>query len=167
MKHIFQIVCCSTLAALGLLVVIRGGLQLQEGLASRAWPNVTGQVISSQLKHHTGRTMGYTVEVEFSCVVNGTRFRSDRVRATEHIHPKLEADRQLQAYSPGREVAVFFEPSAPSIAFLEPGVGAVELLVPAIGLAIAGGSGFALRMLLVGRSNKLRHSAGAVAVKLT
>lgn len=166
MGHILQTVCCCALGTLGLLVLVRGGLQFREGLASCAWPSVPGHVISSELKRHEGRAKGYSVEVEFSYVIGGAPLRSRRVRATEHIQSQPEAAKQLQRYRPGGEVAVFYNPVTPSIAFLEPGIEPWELMIPASGLLITSGSGFALWKLRRER-RKVRQRAVAIAVKLT
>lgn len=166
MRRIFQIVCCSTLAALGLLVLIYGGLQLRQGLASRSWPRVPGRIISSELKQHTGRTKGYSLEVEYSYAVNGDSFRSRRIRAVEHVDSKPEAEAKLERYRAGREVDAFYNPAHPAVAFLERGVEGVEILVPVIGLAVAGLAGIALRAVVT-ETRRFRQRVGTIAVKST
>lgn len=112
-------------------------------IRSTGWPTATGEVISSEVCEHYGKTgTTYSPCLTYSYSVNGRIFESNLITGA-HREPGSREDAELtvQMYAVGNKVKVFYDPSSPGIACLEPGVipwEAYVAIVVGLGLSVFG-----------------------------
>jgi len=139
---------------LGALALLIGGACLYWGLdttatirASASWPTVTGAVLASRVERDSTRIRGggynrhYVADVRYGYDVAGRRHESGTfVFGVPHAFPDSSAARaEVEAYPPGRQVTVFYDPRDPATSCLTPG------MVPAgLGLLLGASGAFAL-----------------------
>lgn len=143
MKRLLVLIITGCFALMWGWMIIGGGSQVWEGLASRTWPSVTGEMISSTAVAAGGRSPGkYSLEVAYRYRVDGVAHESRRVRAVGHSSKKEAIEAEVNRLTPGSVVTVYYNPQRPSQAYLETGVSVMEGLLPFFGVL-----GFALSLV--------------------
>ncbi|AKS41719.1 hypothetical protein WM2015_1347 [Wenzhouxiangella marina] len=112
---------------------------VQQGLASRSWPQVSGQVEALELVPlRSGRLRpNWRIEISYRYRAAGRDYRGERIRIDD-AGRRLNAEQRAlaeQRYAAGQAVTVFHAPAEPDRALLEPGVGRRAWL--GLGLALA------------------------------
>jgi hypothetical protein len=94
--------------------------------ASISWPSVTGTITRTGVESHWKIWGGDTItrihkpSVEYEYSVGGIRHRGNRVGFLEtSTSSRRRAEQKAARYTVGSEVAVFYDPAAPSEACLE------------------------------------------------
>ena len=130
---------------LGLLFLMIGGFQLQQGLKTNDWPAAEGRIVESKIvegkasgssgrRRSRGFDRKYTVHVRYSYEVNGQKFESDRLRYGNESHDsRASANDEQLLYSPGKAVQVYYDPMSPHQCVLIKGIG-LSWLAMALGL---------------------------------
>jgi hypothetical protein len=94
--------------------------------ASMAWPSTTGQISTASVRQnsstdedgHVNFTYSPVVEYDFS--VNGQAFKGRRINYGITASPTKEAaQKEVDRFSVGRQVTVFYNPEKPGEAVLE------------------------------------------------
>lgn len=107
------------------------------------WPTQWGRIVSSVARPAAGSTSAYDVEIVVEFTVDGQTYRSRSYALPERQYPEAEGRELVERHWPGKEVAVRYKPSDPSVAALKiafpkaavvTGVVAGFLLVIGIGL---------------------------------
>jgi hypothetical protein len=104
----------------GGVAILHGAFFWQMGRRSLTWPSTQGKVLAA------GPLYEYEVE--------GTRYRSSRVRITEPLTGLLAPAAGL---APGQQVSVAYDPREPEHAVLEPGTPPASLGFVALGVVLA------------------------------
>ena len=115
-----QVLLTITLVALSVIgpgMIFVGLRQWSQARASQSWLQVTGKVTNAALKKD-GEGMVVEVAVEYDYSVNGVSYRGKRLRFGGWYRKLALIQAELKQYSPGSEVAVFFNPNKPSDAVL-------------------------------------------------
>lgn len=128
---------------LGLLFLVIGGFEFQQGLKTNDWPAAAGRLIASEVTDYPGTDYEYTVSVRYSYEIDGREFEGDRLRFGNETHNSwaLAKDEQL-LYPPGKEVQVYYDPKTPNRSVLIKGIGlswmmmALGLMALVIGLVV-------------------------------
>jgi hypothetical protein len=120
------------LIAGGTALVLFGGFFLKTAWGSHTWPSTPGEVEDIQtIRYTTGsngstRTYRYTITYEYR--VEGQSYRSDRFSlgsgstASRSYDTSRAARRAGQeAYPPGSEITVYYDPADPTSTVLKPG----------------------------------------------
>ena len=113
----------------GAAVLLFGFLQLQNARESSDWPNVKGQVLSSDVERRRYRTIDGTISgntylprVVYIYSVNGIEHRSDKFSTLLIDHNTLKAaENDIAAFPPGSDIIVYYDPEEPRSAVLRPG----------------------------------------------
>lgn len=141
------------IAAIGAILIGYSAVNLRKGKATTLWPSVNGKILGSdvrseeQVRERKQKLLFYNADVKYNYTVNGKEYVSDKIRADLRGKTQTdEARRLVQLYSPGRTVAVYYNPRSPGDAVLEPGANpqTQTLLASGIALVVVAGA-----MLLV------------------
>ena len=138
MKRVLVLIILALFVLLWGGAAVVSGLQLWRGLASRTWPTVEGQMISSEAVPSTARRSRgrYELRVAYRYQVEGAWHQAQRIRATAHTYGKEEAERQVGLWSSGSTVTVYYNPQNPALSYLESGVSFMEVLFPFLATGI-------------------------------
>ena len=111
-------------AVIGGGMVVGAGRNAVNGRASRRWPVVSGQMISSEVtSQRTGMTQSHRGGVEYQYVVDGVTYTGDRIAfGTRWSLRKSSSEALISRYPVGATVSVSHHPTEPSFSVLEPGV---------------------------------------------
>lgn len=143
---------------IGLFFIYRFYDFLQQAKASTYWPSVWGKVVQSELervRHASGRKSHssvnkYKVHIRYSYTL-GETYTGDNVAFGLQglAHPYAKAKALSDLYPVGREVEVFYDPSAPQASVLEKGKTNYAMTGVVIGALLSMvGAGFCLGVLL-------------------
>lgn len=111
---------------------------LVRGRASRGWPKVAGEIVSSE---RDTDAEGYGVRIAYRYEVDGRSFQGDRLRFGFVDFDRSSSQRAaVERYAPGSRVEVAVHPSDPKLATLETGNGYEPYLFLVFGLAFVAGS---------------------------
>ncbi len=129
---------------IGAMVFLSGIRDAWWALTSSNWPRATGRVEESA---EDGRRY-FTYEVQ------GTTYRSNRVRFGKQLGEGSQSDRDLEQfrYATGTEVSMAHQPGNPAVAAARPGLYGGVFLAPVAGLVLVLAG---LLMFLVGRAMEL------------
>jgi len=132
----------------GVAVLLFGILQLQKARENLDWPNVKGQVLSSDIETRRYRSIDSTISVnkylpyvEYIYSVNGIKYRSDKfsIRAHGERNTLEAAENDLAAFPPGDDITVYYDPEEPRSAVLRPGASlGVNFIIQSLGLLVIG-----------------------------
>ena len=122
------------LLALGGGLIFYGLRSRQKAEASQSWPSTTGQIIRSEVKQSAntdddGNTSySYYPSVEYTYQITGQTYTSKRLvfGALKGYGSSAKAVADLQPYSLGGQVTVYYNPENPSEAVLERKAGALS-----------------------------------------
>jgi hypothetical protein len=105
--------------------------ELKHGKATKEWPIVEGEIISSKVVEEVHRSPGsidksitYTPKVQFKYSVEGVNYVSNNIFAGrgEYKSPRRSSAQNIvKKYPEGKKVLVYYNPDNPSEAVLEPG----------------------------------------------
>ena len=93
--------------------------------ASRFWPSVQGQIVSSQITHSTSTSHGhssttYEPKVQYTYTVNGTAYQGHNIGFGVTVSgPRDEAEQALKPYPVGAACTVYYGPKNPAVSVLE------------------------------------------------
>jgi hypothetical protein len=95
---------------------------LIRNIRAKRWPTANGVVDHSATPDAMRRK--YTIILDYRYTVEGTDFRSDRLRFGSQFqtYPKRIANLVRDRYCPGSKVSVYYNPENPSQAVLMPGI---------------------------------------------
>lgn len=126
----------------GLGAIGYAGAQSWEGIASRGWPAVPGEVVSSQVVATQGGTGsashsgGHRALVRYAYTVDGVRHEGDRISVARVSKTRAHAAEVAARFPEGAPVEVHHDPDDPARALLEPGVTVAGVLPAALGVAL-------------------------------
>ena len=114
------------LSSLGLIFMIIGAIQLFPAMRSSRWPSAAGKILTAQIVP-TSEGSHFLPHILYTYTVDGKEYSGMRVSFGEltslaRTEVKM-AEETIRRYSPGKEVAVYFDPAAPDRCVLETGVG--------------------------------------------
>lgn len=114
-----------SLMCVGIILWISG--ELFESALGYTWPQVTGKVVSSEVRStlmETTKTkyLAYWPEVQYEYKVGTVRYSGNRVRFTQHGMDEAESKRVVTQYPVGKAVPVYYNPNDPEAAVLEKGI---------------------------------------------
>ncbi len=131
--------------------------ELLDASASRAWPSVSGEVVSSEVRTQrsgrSGRSRGrsrtsrskttHRAEIRYEYTVEGQHYTADRVLFGGHSSGSSSyANEVMDRYPKGKQIVVYYDPTQPDQAVLEPGVtGGVYIQLAGGGLFAVVGAG--------------------------
>lgn len=136
-----------SLAIGGGLVVFFGYNQLQQGLESRKWPQVTGLIESSRIDtvvttdSDGHRVTNFDIVAEYKYTVEDQDFENDIIQfGSMSYGSRSKAEEALKQYKAGMEVDVFYKPMDPQTSVLIKGAGTGSYIALVIGciLFVAG-----------------------------
>jgi hypothetical protein len=112
--------------------------------ASRSWPTTAGKVIASGIEPRRSRsgTSGYSTSyypvVQYQYQVEGRTYMSNRITFGNEVGYGWTnmAQKQVDNYPPGSNVAVFYDPNDPAVAVLERTAGASSKIYWVIAIII-------------------------------
>jgi hypothetical protein len=122
--------------AVGIGLMYWGWTIYQDARASADWPNVRGQVLSSDVRVSSDSEGGdsYVPQVEYSYLVNDVEYRDDTIKFGENSYGRRRTAEEIaNRYPVGQSVSVYYNPAEPDEAVLEPGVTAGSYLVLGMG----------------------------------
>ncbi len=98
---------------------------LPEALASRSWPNVEGEITTSE-EEKIGSNYNVSIKprIKYSYTVNGEIYESERIKVgTQSISSTDRGwvERTLERYPLGKKLTVYYNPTFPEKTVLEPG----------------------------------------------
>jgi len=109
----------------GAFFVVIGIVGLMDGLASRSWDAVSGEIIESRFSLARSQRVYWVVEIRYRYTVEGLTYEGDRVgfwKGRRFWSPGA-AERLVTMYPKGCIVTLFVSPSDRSLAVIDPGVG--------------------------------------------
>ncbi len=126
-----------SLLCMGVIIWVCG--ELYESGFGYTWPQVTGKVISSEVrwKHmETTKTkyVAYWPEVQYEYRVGTVRYTGSRIRFTQQGMEEAESKRVVAQYPIGKAVPVYYNPNDPEAAVMEKGIYWPNLIVLAFAL---------------------------------
>ena len=143
-EDIFLIGAGGLFLGLGLWVIGGWALSLPRASRSTGWPQVTGEVLSSDYSEtRTDDGLIYGVTVTYEYEVGSVRYQSDRVSFGGNFSSNDEA-RALRAhakYLPKKQIAVYYDRDNPAFSVLEPGKKLRFLWSGLFFLAVGAGAG--------------------------
>ena len=110
---------------MGAFFVVIGIAGLMDGLASRSWDAVSGEIIESRFSLARSQRVYWVVEIRYRYTVEGLTYEGDRVgfwKGRRFWSPGA-AERLVTMYPKGCIVTLFVSPSDRSLAVIDPGVG--------------------------------------------
>ena len=117
----------------------------QKSNASMSWPSTTGQISAATVRKNSSVdengqvNISYSPIVEYDYWVNGQAYKGRRINFGTTASPKKEAaQKEVDRFPFGRQVAVFYNPEKPGEAVLEKKVvtSKVGLIVGSVFLAL-------------------------------
>jgi hypothetical protein len=118
----------------GIYLIHRGIQSVEEAIASRDWPTVTGEIIRSSVKMtespiiRDGREVpnqtskSYSPDVEYRYTVNGQELTGTRVTIEdESVGTRASAQTIVDQFPPHKTVPVSYRPDQPATSVLVPG----------------------------------------------
>jgi hypothetical protein len=112
----------------------------QKSSASMAWPSTAGQISAATVRKNSSIdedghvNISYTPIVEYDYWINGQAYKGRRVNFGITASPKKEAaQNEVDRFTVGRQVAVFYNPEKPGEAVLEK-----KVVTSKVGLIIGG-----------------------------
>lgn len=135
----------------GLPAILIARTAFAKDRAIARWPRAPGRITSARVESRSYKSrdrQGYysdytahTPIVQFTYTVDGRELQGDRLaRVVESSNIKPD----LSRYSPGQEVLVYYDPSAPETAYLE-----LHRSIGAVILAAMGGLFVAIGLLVI------------------
>ena len=120
------------LIVIGAALAIFGVFFLKSAQASRAWPNTMGEVQAIKATRHTTGTGGsvttYNYVVAYEYEVDDRTYTGDRyslgsgsTASPQYDSPSAAQRAGKEAYPPGSEVTVYYDPANPTSTVLKPG----------------------------------------------
>ncbi len=107
---------------LGAALLVGGVYLLISGREMASWPTTPGYVVSRYLENVSpaGKPFRerYRPHLEYEYMVDGKRYKGDRIQPADVVTTKAEAQRMLDRFSD--DVTVHYNPENPAEAFLEP-----------------------------------------------
>ena len=133
----------------GLVVLGFGLSQRRAESASVNWPETTGKVVYSGIRHETrrgddGREHSYYPRVVYDFVLDGTTYTSEGITLSDAGSSRQRnAAKAIKPYRAGKDVSVFYDPEDPYSAALKPGRSTGSLIMLIIGglFSLIGGIG--------------------------
>lgn len=132
--------------AIGVALAVPFGYEVMKSAGeSTGWAHTDGTIRDSELvtvEQRDGSIL-YRAHIVYAYSVNGREYEAERIRfGTEESASSVQdrAARWVEAYPPGKQVIVYYDPQSPADAVLEPGAyeDAYVLLVFGIVLTVAG-----------------------------
>ncbi len=111
------------LLTLALMLFVTAGWEWYIGADSKSWPQTPGRIVDSrrELTDSGGMqqlpTTSYTVKFAYEYLVDGERYRSDRVAISLFAVGGL-----VETYEEGSVATVYYQPGNPRLSVLQPGV---------------------------------------------
>jgi hypothetical protein len=142
--------------AIGLILIISSALQSRHAQATTHWPSVPGKVLRAEIRpveafrEKKQKVLLYAADVAYRYTVDGKEHIAGTIRPDLQSQPTTaEAERLIELYPVGKNVAVYYNPANPADAVLEPGRNpqTISLLVCGIALTIVSGIMVAIRFL--------------------
>jgi uncharacterized protein DUF3592 len=95
-----------------------------DGLASRGWDAVSGEIIESRFRLSKWRHVGWEVEIRYRYTVEGFTYEGDQLSFWKRssFSSQRAAERVVTMYPKGNLVTVFVSPSDRSRSVIDPGV---------------------------------------------
>jgi hypothetical protein len=112
---------------------------LPDARASSSWPSVPGVVISQKTFQDE---VGADAFAKYRYAVGGKTYTSSRIRFMKGVFILNQPHDAESRYAEGKEVEVYYKPTAPEVSVLEPGATSglnrlyFALLAPALGLVL-------------------------------
>lgn len=147
-----------TFPIVGGLVVYSSYGMLSEVNATRDWPSVQGNLLSSELAEEVGYSRSgpsnsrrkpittYSLQVKYEYTVDGTNYQGDKVALTDDSTSDRRYAELQQEKFPTGPVNVYYDPAEPQKAILEPGntgsiipgmvIGTLIMIVPPLLIAV-------------------------------
>lgn len=96
-----------------------------EALASRSWPNVEGEITTSE-EEKIGSNYNVSIKskIIYSYIVNGETYQSKRIKVGPQSISSTDrgwVERTLERYPLGKKLTVYYNPTLPVKTVLEPG----------------------------------------------
>lgn len=112
------------------------------GWASQSWPQVQGKVVMVNARAGNDPKSGvtYVGEVNFTYTVDGKDYGSNQIDIASYgpsRRSRVLALEDVEAYSAGQEVTVFYDPQKPALGVLEAGIPGRIKNIALVALAIA------------------------------
>ncbi len=108
-------------------VVVQTVYYIPEGILSKGWPSVEGEIIKSERSSYSSSaTESFSTPViEYSYIIEEKEYKSDRIKVGVQSISSSDrdwAERTLEKYSLGKKVKVYYNPLLPKSAVLETGL---------------------------------------------
>lgn len=115
---------------------------IPEALASTKWPNVEGEIVTSQvgIKKGGGRGSASYPIILYSYIIRGLSYQAARIKVGAQELSSTSDNWSfgtLEKYPVGKKVVIFFNPKAPAKSVLEPGINSRIYLFGVIALVLA------------------------------
>jgi hypothetical protein len=142
--------------AIGVILIVSSALQLRFSRATTHWPSVAGKVVRAgirpleTIREKKQKVVLFVPDVAYSYTVNGREHIAATIRPDLQGEPTtFSAERLLERYPLGTNVAVYYNPANPADAVLEPGRNpqTTSLLACGIVLTIVSGVMILMRFL--------------------
>jgi len=123
----------------GVFFVLVGVVALKDGLASRGWDAVSGEIIESRFTLARSQRVRWLVEIRYRYTVEGLTYEGDRFGFWKDwtFSSQRAAERVVTMYPKGRIVTLFVSPLDRSLAVIEPGVGWRAVMPVVVGSLLA------------------------------
>jgi hypothetical protein len=138
-RNMGVLIAVGVLGIIAAVFLIRALASIRRARASRAWPSITGTILSSNVVagRRPGRNgVSYHPSVMYEYHVNGQRYMGNRISFGAQVGTGISswAQNKLAQYPVGASVAVHYNPLNPADAVLESGAAASwsMFLIPAI-----------------------------------
>jgi hypothetical protein len=129
----------------GLLLLVLAFLQRSKAKKAQSWPNVPGNVLSSEMTMSTREDSDgdvstvYYPNVVYTYSVDGNTYTSDAIGVGKASTTQAKAAQILAGYPVGTAVTVYYNPSDPTQAVLNPkGSNFIAFLLLGIVLIVIG-----------------------------
>ncbi len=111
---------------LGALFILGNSATIVIAMQSKAWPSVTGTVITSKVIKQVGGGRGgsrvsYSPEIKYAYQVGDKACSGTHIWVLDHGGSEARAKNLVAEFPSGASAAVFYEPSSPTRSVLKPG----------------------------------------------
>lgn len=98
---------------------------VEEAEASKSWPTAEGIVTHADINTHlSDGTSMYAADIKYTYVVDGKTYSGNRISTLDGSSSSAsEAKKDIQKYSEGSSVTVYYDPEVPAASLLESGSG--------------------------------------------